>query len=134
MSFTRGHFYRARLALIPSRMGFRSDLHQALQGHLGAVGDAGLDVFLSSPGVGLEDLLGRAAGRQLMENERDPDASLPLQSVLLFGSHCRGEAQADSDVDIVPGGRGRRAPAGCRPALSGGIAGDLAVPGVHAAA
>lgn len=28
------------------------------------------------------------------------DAALPLQSVLLFGSHCRGEARADSDVDL----------------------------------
>lgn len=28
------------------------------------------------------------------------DAAFPLQSVLLFGSHCRGEARADSDVDL----------------------------------
>lgn len=28
------------------------------------------------------------------------DAALPLQSVVLFGSHCRGEARADSDVDL----------------------------------
>ena len=28
------------------------------------------------------------------------DAALPLRAVLLFGSHCRGEARADSDVDL----------------------------------
>jgi len=28
------------------------------------------------------------------------DAALPLQAVLLFGSHSRGEARPDSDVDL----------------------------------
>ena len=28
------------------------------------------------------------------------DRALPLQAVFLFGSHVRGEAQADSDVDL----------------------------------
>lgn len=28
------------------------------------------------------------------------DAALPLREVILFGSHVRGEARADSDVDL----------------------------------
>ena len=28
------------------------------------------------------------------------DAALPIQQVLLFGSHARGEARPDSDVDL----------------------------------
>lgn len=28
------------------------------------------------------------------------DAALPLRQVILFGSHARGEARADSDVDL----------------------------------
>jgi predicted nucleotidyltransferase len=28
------------------------------------------------------------------------DAALPLQQVILFGSHARGEARPDSDVDL----------------------------------
>lgn len=38
------------------------------------------------------------------------DAALPIQQVLLFGSHARGEARPDSDVDLclVAEGAGRQ--------------------------
>ena len=38
------------------------------------------------------------------------DAALPLRQVILFGSHARGEARPDSDVDLclVADGAGRQ--------------------------
>lgn len=38
------------------------------------------------------------------------DAALPIEQVILFGSHARGDARADSDVDLclVAEGAGRQ--------------------------